>query len=323
MWKVPWTNNWHDECQSTQVLLITTSYCLISLFELSNWAIYIYIYGFTHVITLGKKCLWKSFWIITYLFHLWLCGNYFGLTIGSHSDFITPHNLTMLLDAPLHTPITPLDSKSNSWSSSQLAYCQIWTKLNRKVLQYLMSTRKTYQSYWLQPSSAKFLSSQSLWNIWLAKIAWFSFSLYMFYSALNVHDCYLPFPFTIVWQPLWLDNWPPLWFHHTIQSGQATWYIEAETNGRHFPDDIFKCIFLNENVLILIKISLKFVPKGQINNIPALVQIMAWCRPGDKPLSEPRVDSLLTHICVTRPQWVNAPLHTPFELWQDSRGNSQ
>ena len=47
--------------------------------------------------------------------------------------------------------------------------------------------------------------------------------------------------------------------------------IEAETNGRHFLHDIFKCIFLNENVLISIKISLKFVPKGQINNIPALV----------------------------------------------------
>ena len=38
-----------------------------------------------------------------------------------------------------------------------------------------------------------------------------------------------------------------------------------------FPDDIFKCIFLNENVLISIKISLKCVPNGQINNIPALV----------------------------------------------------
>ena len=48
-------------------------------------------------------------------------------------------------------------------------------------------------------------------------------------------------------------------------------HFEAETNGRHFPDDIFKYIFLNENVLISIKISLKFVPKGQINNIPALV----------------------------------------------------
>ena len=54
-------------------------------------------------------------------------------------------------------------------------------------------------------------------------------------------------------------------------------------NGRHFTDDIFKCIFLNEKVGFVINISLKFVPKGQINNIPALVPIMAWCRPGDKP----------------------------------------
>ena len=46
-------------------------------------------------------------------------------------------------------------------------------------------------------------------------------------------------------------------------------------------------IFLNENILILIKISLKFVPMGPINNIPSLVQIMACRRPGDKPLSEP------------------------------------
>ena len=56
---------------------------------------------------------------------------------------------------------------------------------------------------------------------------------------------------------------------------------------RYFPDDIFKLFFLNENMRISIKISLKFVPKGPINNIPALVQIMAWRRPGDKPLSEP------------------------------------
>ena len=49
--------------------------------------------------------------------------------------------------------------------------------------------------------------------------------------------------------------------------------------GRHFPDDIFKCIFfLNENVWISIKISQKFVCKGPINNIPALVQKMAWHR---------------------------------------------
>ena len=49
-------------------------------------------------------------------------------------------------------------------------------------------------------------------------------------------------------------------------------------------------------------ISLKFAPEGRINNIPALVQIMAWCRSSDKSLSEPMMVSLLTHICVTRPQ---------------------
>ena len=52
-------------------------------------------------------------------------------------------------------------------------------------------------------------------------------------------------------------------------------------------NDIFKCIFLNENVQISIKMSIKFVPNCPINNIPALVQILAWRRPGDKPLSEP------------------------------------
>ena len=82
--------------------------------------------------------------------------------------------------------------------------------------------------------------------------------------------------------------------------------LRPRQNGRHFADDILKCIFLNGNVWILIKISLKFVPKGPINNIPTLVQIMAWCRPGDKPLSESMMVSLLTHIYVTRPQWVNS-----------------
>ena len=52
-------------------------------------------------------------------------------------------------------------------------------------------------------------------------------------------------------------------------------------------DNIFKRIFLNDKLWILIEISLKFVPKGPIDNNPALVYIMAWCRIGDKPLYEP------------------------------------
>ena len=53
-------------------------------------------------------------------------------------------------------------------------------------------------------------------------------------------------------------------------------------NGRHFADDMFKSIFLNEN-----KISLKYVPWGLIDNISALVQVMAWRRWCDMPLAEP------------------------------------
>ena len=98
-------------------------------------------------------------------------------------------------------------------------------------------------------------------------------------------------------------------FIRHIGDGHKTWWYRFKTlrprqNGRHFADDTFKRIFLNENFRISIKL-FKFIPKGPINNNPALVQIMAWCQPGDKPLSEPMMLCLLTHICVTRPQWVN------------------
>ena len=78
--------------------------------------------------------------------------------------------------------------------------------------------------------------------------------------------------------------------------------LKMRQNGHHFADQPLKRIFLNETVVILIRISLKFVPKGPIKNIPALVQIMAWHRPGDKSLSEPVMVRLPTHICITRPQ---------------------
>ena len=91
--------------------------------------------------------------------------------------------------------------------------------------------------------------------------------------------------------------------------------LRPRQNGRHFADDIFKRIFLNENVWMPTTISLKFVPKGPINNIPALVQIMVWRRPGDKPLSEPMMVSLPTHTCVTRPQWVNKHGSTLIPAW--------
>ena len=97
------------------------------------------------------------------------------------------------------------------------------------------------------------------------------------------------------WSRIWTHKWYPI--SHIIT-------LKPRQNGRHFPDDIFKCIFLNENVWISIQIPVKFVPHGPINNMQALFQIMAWRRPGDKPLSETIMVTLLTHICVTGPQWV-------------------
>ena len=50
---------------------------------------------------------------------------------------------------------------------------------------------------------------------------------------------------------------------------------------------IFKCNFRNEKFWILIKLSLKFAPKGPIDNKAVLVQVMAWHQAGNKPLPEP------------------------------------
>ena len=100
--------------------------------------------------------------------------------------------------------------------------------------------------------------------------------------------------------------------------------LRPSQHGRHFADDTFKRFFLNENVRISIKISLKFVPKGPINNIPALVQIMAWRRPGAKLLSEPMMVCLLTyifrvtgHLCgeFTGPRWIPRTKASDAELW--------
>ena len=57
-------------------------------------------------------------------------------------------------------------------------------------------------------------------------------------------------------------------------------------NGRHFADDIFICIFVVGKLCTLNEMSMKFVPKGPIDNNPVLVYIMAW-RIDDRPLSEP------------------------------------
>ena len=77
--------------------------------------------------------------------------------------------------------------------------------------------------------------------------------------------------------------------HHTT-------YCSEKTN--------YKYKKILQNIWMLIRISLPCVSIVRINIIPAMVKIMAWCWPGDNQLSEPMMISLLTYICVTRPQWV-------------------
>ena len=115
------------------------------------------------------------------------------------------------------------------------------------------------------------------------------------------------------WETALLCNDVSHWLGIILES--ALWYVWSKQMWKqsinHWDKmaDNFLTTFSNAfswmKMYILSKISLKFVPNGPINNIGTLVQIMAWHRSGDKPLSESMLVSLLMHICVTRPQWVN------------------
>ena len=110
--------------------------------------------------------------------------------------------------------------------------------------------------------------------------------------------------------------------------GKGVNTLKPRQNRHHFPDDIFKCIFYNENLWISIRISLKFVPKVPIDNKPALVQIMAWRQTGDKPLSEPMMayftDVFMRHMAlmsrltdINQQDWWNLDLLYR-EIWVNS-----
>ena len=71
------------------------------------------------------------------------------------------------------------------------------------------------------------------------------------------------------------------------QSEKGLNTLRPRRNIRHFAYGSFKCIFLGEYVLISIEISLAFVPKGPIFQYYMMI-------------------ILLTHIWVTRPEWVTS-----------------
>ena len=80
--------------------------------------------------------------------------------------------------------------------------------------------------------------------------------------------------------------------------------IWPRQNGRHFADNVFKCIFLTENIWFSNNVWLKYVHRGSIENVPSLVQIMACRLAGASLYLNQRWSSLLTHTCVSRPRWV-------------------
>ena len=94
-----------------------------------------------------------------------------------------------------------------------------------------------------------------------------------------------------------------------------------EQNGRHFADEMFIRIFSNENVLIPNKISLKYITWGPIDNMSALVQITAWRRPGDKPLSEPLLTQFTdAYELAGRCGWHVYDMHDIISSWQLLKG---
>ena len=158
------------------------------------------------------------------------------------------------------------------------------------------------------------------WRSWIFKTAWQYYCIQLLgVNRILYANILSPWQWSIVHidglaqdcsnscvQDCSISSVPPMeslqsWLWPACISQISAWWGDINTlrprqDGRLFADDTFKRIFLNENFGILIKISLKFVPKGLINNIPALVPIMAWRRPGDKPLSEPMTVRSLVHL---------------------------
>ena len=119
----------------------------------------------------------------------------------------------------------------------------------------------------------------------------------------------------------WSANFAQLWCY--IQGGIRSLMHLTHWGGDKI-DTILQTMFSNamswmKMFEFWLKFHLKFVPKGPINNIPALVQIMAWRRTGNKPLSEPMMTQFNNaYACVTRPQWVNIATVSPPIFYSNS-----
>ena len=143
--------------------------------------------------------------------------------------------------------------------------CRLWFR--QWPVTYLVPSH--YLNQWW------FIGDWTLWTtlseIWIRML---HFSLKEMDLKMSSEKC------TPLWQPLcmWWNIegicWVVLSLSNLVSVLAIPFFLNSSPpgqNGCHFADDIFRCIFLNENFCILFKISLKFVPKGPIDNISTLV----------------------------------------------------
>ena len=86
-------------------------------------------------------------------------------------------------------------------------------------------------------------------------------------------------------------------------ASRTVWLRKTDSSGLF---EFEKCSCMKMFIFWL-KFWVKFVPKGPIESVPALVQIMAWYRTGNKSLSEP----MMAYLCITRP---NELTHCPRDV---------
>ena len=172
--------------------------------------------------------------------------------------------------------------------SHEISYTHmcIYVKMTRLSLMLLFRNNMLYcrsnGSVWNTNHHCYQTISANIVNIIYTEIAireWISSYIYVKqWVWLRIHVIFVKGILLFVSNCICMTNWGVI---ETLVN-----ILRPSKNGRHVADDIFKCIFLNENIWIPTKISLNYVPYGLIDNMAALVQIIALRRPGDKPLSE-------------------------------------
>ena len=177
------------------------------------------------------------------------------------------------------------------FSSSSPAWSSIYPSIHPSILPSILpSIHVIRSSYYCSTCSishnSPFRTEMCTFLFWMVHCGIWNRCIVGFVNQVNVHFVSV----LLVRSGWWPVRIPTRSIHMStlwVAQQDAINTLRPKQNGRHFADDILKCIFLYGNVWIPNKISLKFVPKGPINNNQALVQVMAWRRPGDKPLSEP------------------------------------